>query len=196
MTYDPATVRAMLRQAYRRGHDDADEPAWNMHHKRCAEAGEAAINSILAAHPAPPTPAPSELHEHCVRMAMEAWDKVTEPHIRAVLADFVSDEEEVEDELDASRTVFVAAVRERLAQSAAIAACNLATNKDAAELLSAAEWLDESGGWARTHTGSGRTGVTWEAGIGGPRQSSGFADSTRLAILAAARSLGWPGGVK
>ena len=293
MSYDPATVRAMLRQAYRRGHDDADEPAWNMHHKRCAEAGEAAINSILAAHPAPapsgahvgspkhvalwdavnalvtasggssttsvarqkavtrveealaallapapspapiaalhasavervmrafdsvhaddpereerharandmrvrfgiaegpllterqrflvavtealaptPTPAPSELHEHCVRMAMEAYDSL---------------------HADDERQRFLAAVRDRLAQSALVAAGDAATNKDAAELLSAAEWLDRHDTIVCLETEPG--GCEWHRHHGASHRAPTLAH----AILAAARSLGWPGGGK
>lgn len=187
-SYDPATVRAMLGEAWTNGAEWAlDDGVSTEERSRTT-----ALAVILAAHPAPSTPAPSELHEHCVRMAMEAYDSLhaddperEERHMRA-------NEMRVRIGLAAGPTErqrFLAAVRDRLAQSALVAAGDAATNKDAAELLSAAEWLDKTGeGWV---INSATGGATWHAPY---FDKTGTAPSLRSAILAAARSLGWPGG--
>lgn len=170
--YDPETVRTMVLAAVWAGHHDVaigDDEQINR-----------VASRILAAHPAPPTPAPSELHEHCVRMAAEAWEQSY-----ALFGAWC--------DAARAREHFRAAVSERLAQSAQLAACNAAASTQASELLSAAEWLD--GHDTIVTVESEHSGARWFLPYA--RGGAGNTEvSWRSAILAAARSLGWPGGGK
>lgn len=132
-----------------------------------------------------------ELHEHAIAMALQAWDATTAHEVTEACRDRYSDDVDVTEAVAEARAKFQAAVRERLAQSAQLAACETATSSQALDLLSAAEWLDEADEIAalEAYDAAPPEGARWR--LIGHGQAWNRAATLPAAILSAARSLGW-----